>query len=290
MAIVSIVTVTMNHLPLLKVFLESVDMTLSGNIDYELILVDNCSTDGTVRYVQKHFPEVRLYVNNRIRGFAENNNFAIQKSTGKYVLLLNPDIQLYPGAVEKLVEFMEEHPRVGLAGPKLLNPDLSVQYSTRRFINAYTLFLRLLNWGADNPTQPRIIEYLMKTMDRSFAQPVDWLIGAAMIVRRKAIAEVGLLDENFFLYIEDQDWCYRMWKSGWEVYYVPTSQMVHVHQRQSVKHKMWRLTFHHGRSLFYFFWKHRIVKLPPQGPQLAKPGIPKAKEILPGVPVPEGNV
>ncbi len=268
MASVSIITVTMNHLPLLKRYLESVDRYVNDAHNVELLIVDNCSTDGTVEFVRKHYPRVRLFVNNRVRGFAANNNFAIRHSRGEYILLLNPDIELLPDALENLLEFMETHPDVGLAGPKLLNPDLTVQYSSRRFINAYTLLLRLLNWGADTPRQERLIEYLMKRMDRRYPQPVDWLIGAAMIVRRQAVEDVGLMDENFFLYIEDQDWCYRMWKAGWKVYYLPNSQMIHVHQRASVRRVMLRLTYHHARSLFYFLFKHRIIRIPPPGPFL----------------------
>ncbi len=268
MASVSIITVTMNHLPLLKRYLESVSRYVDDSHDVEMLIVDNCSTDGTVEFVRQHYPWVRLFVNNRVRGFAANNNFAIRHSRGEYLVLLNPDIELLPKALDNLLGFMESHPDVGLAGPKLLNQDLTVQYSSRRFINAYTLLLRLLNWGADTPRQERLIEYLMKRMDRRYPQPVDWLIGAAMIVRRQAAEEVGLMDEKYFLYIEDQDWCYRMWKAGWKVYYLPNAQMIHVHQRASVRRVMLRLTYHHARSLFYFLLKHRIIRIPPPGPFL----------------------
>ena len=289
MASFSIITVTMNHLPLLKEFLASVDRALTGRNDYELIVVDNCSTDGTVRYIQRHHPNVKVYVNNRVKGFAANNNFAIQRSKGDYILLLNPDIQVLPDSIDNLIRFMEEHPDVGLVGPKLLNPDFTVQYSSRRFIDGYTLLLRLLNWGSDNPQQTRLVEYLMKKMDRSHSQPVDWLIGAAMIVRRKAILDVGLMDENFFLYIEDQDWCYRMWKAGWKVYYLPEAQMIHVHQRLSVKRLVWKMTYYHAKSLFYFLLKHRIVKIPPPGPQLFDPRRRKKKHPIPELRLPEAE-
>jgi len=256
----SIITVTMNHMGVVNTLLESIYGPTSPNVNFETILVDNCSSDCTLEYVHEHYPHIRVLLNQKVQGYARNANCGIHASKGDFILLINPDVQVLPGSVETLVHFMQSHPKVAIAGPLLLNPDLTVQYSCRRFITLYTLLLRTLEWGSDRTSKRAVREYLMTDVDLSKDQPVDWLLGAAMLVRRQAFEQVGLLDERFFLYVEDEDWCFRMWKAGWEVYYVPQARMIHAHQRASVRGRVSQKTFHHAKSLLYFLWKHRISR------------------------------
>jgi hypothetical protein len=258
---VSIVIVTMNHLKFLKKLLYSLFETNIPNTSFEVILIDNCSNDDTVTYIKKNYPQIKLIVNISIKGFAYNSNLGIKNSLGQYILLLNPDIMLLPNAIDNLYDFMEEYKDVGIAAPMLLNADLTHQNSVRRFIDLKILFYRILHWGNDKNTNPAVNYYLMNDLDKEKIQPVDWAIGAALFVRREAIETVGMLDENFFLYIEDQDWCYRMWQNGWKVYYVPNSKMIHDHQRASIKNGLNKKTLYHAKSLGYFFWKHRFFLL-----------------------------
>jgi hypothetical protein len=255
---VSIVIVTMNHLKFLKKLLHSLYETNTPNISFEVILVDNCSIDDTVSFIRNKYPQIKLIVNTSIKGFAFNSNLGMKNSHGKYVLLLNPDIILLPKAIDNLYSFMEENKDVGIAAPMLLNADLTYQNSVRRFIDFKVLYHRILQWGNDKSTNPAVNYYLMGDLDKEKTQPVDWAIGAALFVRRDAIETVGMLDENFFLYIEDQDWCYRMWQKGWKVYYVPNSKMIHDHQRASIKNGFNNKTLYHAKSLGYFFWKHGL--------------------------------
>jgi GT2 family glycosyltransferase len=249
----------MNHLAHLRGLLQSIYNCPSVSVPFETIVVDNCSSDGTPDFLRACYPEVRLMPKQNSDGFAANNNIGIRKSRGDFVLLLNPDVVIQSRSVETLLDHMLTHPSVGIGGPQLLNTDLSPQFSCRRFVNVYTVLLRALNWGKDESSREELRRYLMMDVDLSEAQAVDWVIGAAMIVRRKAFDQVGLFDERFFLYIEDQDWCFRMWREGWQVNYIPQAKMIHSHQRSSVRSRISLKTFHHVKSMAYFLGKHHIL-------------------------------
>jgi GT2 family glycosyltransferase len=192
----------------------------------EVIVVDNGSEDGSVESVRGGFPTVRVIANRENRGFPAANNQGITLAAGRYVLLLNPDTEIVGGALAKLVTFADAHPRVGMVGPKLLNPDGSVQSSRRRFPNLATAFFES-TWL--EPYAPRRVldRYYVLDHPDDETQDVDWITGAAMLARREAIEEVGPLDEGFFMYSEELDWCRRFREAGWRVVYLPTAQIVH---------------------------------------------------------------
>lgn len=203
------------------------------NLEYELIVVDNASPAGGVTKLEEEFKQVNFIKLQENKGFSAGNNAGIKKAQGKYILLINPDVVIVAGALEKLVSFMEEHPPVGIAGPKLLNPEGTTQYSCLRFPDWKMPLFRRTPLGKLGGGKKYLKKYLMLDFDHQSNRPVDWLFGACLIVRKNALAPVGLLDENYFLYIGDTDWCRRFWEKGFQVYYVSDVELVHYHHRES---------------------------------------------------------
>jgi len=168
-------------------------------------------------------------------GYARGVNAGIRAAGEGDVLVLNPDIQVRPGAIEALVRAAAEHPRAGIVAPRLENLDGTLQLSARRFYNWRTLLLRRLPLGPFVAKSRALRDHVMADWDHADRRRVDWVIGAAMLVRRQAMRDVGLMDERYFLYFEDVDWCQRMGRHGWEVLYVPTARMVHEYARSSAQ-------------------------------------------------------
>lgn len=192
----------------------------------EVIVVDNASTDGSPEVVRQ-FSGVRLVESAVNVGFVRAVNQALKLAQGRFILILNPDTEVRPGAVGTLVRFMAEHPRVGLAGPKLLYPDGTVQPSRRRFPGLAVLLTEgtFIQWHF--PGLGIFRRFYCQDLPADIPQPVDWVTGACMLVRREAVEQVGPMDERFFMYSEELDWCRRLWSAGWQVYYVPGAEVVH---------------------------------------------------------------
>jgi GT2 family glycosyltransferase len=169
--------------------------------------------------------------------------------------VLNPDIVVLPGALDRLVSFMDDHPDAGIAGATLLNEDGSLQHSCRRIYTFWTLVLRRTPLGKLFQNGKTISRYLMLEFDHEESREVDWVLGACMIVRRTALADFGGMDERFFLYFEDVDWCYRVWQSGWKVWYVADSVMRHRHARESARPGLSKQLITHGLSMIHFYEK-----------------------------------
>lgn len=193
----------------------------------EVIVVDNASVDGSAQMVERDFPEVRLIVMPRNIGFAAGNNRGIQAARGKYILLLNPDTVAQPGSICALADYMRAQPETGIAGPRLLNPDGTLQPSRRRFPTLGTAFVEstpLQRWLGD--TGP-IRRFYMLDRPEGERQKVDWLSGAALLCRRNALMQVGLLDPGYFMFSEEVDLCKRMKDAGWGVVYLPDAEITH---------------------------------------------------------------
>ncbi len=201
----------------------------------EIIVVDNFSQDGTREMMKMEFPSIEFIETKRNLGFGSGMNAGIRVAKGKYLLLLNTDIAIFDKAIPTLFSYMESHPKVGIVGPRLVNPDGSVQLSCYRFPTFWTALWRRSPFGNLSPVRKFLRRYLMLDFDHKTSRPVDWILGACMLVRTKAIQDVGLFDERFFLYVEDTDWCRRFWESGWEVHYVSDAEIVHYHSRQSAE-------------------------------------------------------
>jgi len=253
---VSIITVGMNHISYLKELLNSVYVEFRPKVSFELIYVDNCSKDGSVSFVKENYPEVIVVENNQIKGFGENNNIGVAESTGKYIAIINPDIVLLKGSLDKLVEFAELNTDIGIFAPQLLNPDLSIQYSVRVFMSLKILFWRLITRGKDTSNNRIIREYLLKDLDTNKTQSVDWAIGAALLMTKLFYCELNGFDEDYFLYLEDEDLCYRSWKRKKPVLYFPDSKMIHNHFRSSSK--LNKTSYFHFKSMILFFYKNGL--------------------------------
>jgi len=198
-------------------------------VTYEVFVVDNASTDGSAQMVRGRFPWVRLMANTENVGFAAANNQAILRSRGCYVLLLNSDTEVYPGALETMVQFMEKHPRAGGCGPRLLNADGSLQTSCYPMLTPERQFWRLLFlerlWHRATYAQER--------WDWQTPRPVEVIKGACFLLRRTALEQVGLLDEGYFMYTEEFDLCYRLAQAGWQLWWVPQAVVKHYGEASS---------------------------------------------------------
>ena len=219
----------------------------------EVIVVDNASADGSAALVRAQFPHVQLIANTENRGFAAACNQGLQAASGNFLCLLNPDTQLFPGALDALASFLESNHEVGVVGPTLLHTDGTYQHAAFRFptlpmalIDFFPLNHRLLNSRLNG-------RYPFTLYEHPFA--MDHPLGACMLVRREACADVGLLDERFFMYCEEIDWCRRVKQAGWEIMHVPGARVVH-HGGQSTQQAAGRMFVELHRSRFRLFAKH----------------------------------
>jgi N-acetylglucosaminyl-diphospho-decaprenol L-rhamnosyltransferase len=236
---VSIVIVNWNVCDLLRRCLRSISSIqhpASSNqhpaTNVEIIVVDNASTDGSVDMVRDGFPDVHLVANVSNRGFSAANNQGIAVARGRYVLLLNPDTELVGEALAKMMAFADQYPDVGVVGPQLLNPDGSVQSSRRRFPTLATAFFES-TWLQRYAPRRLLERYYVLDQPDDVIQDVDWVKGAAVMARREAIEHVGPMDEGFFMYSEELEWCRRFREAGWRVVYLPTAQIVHYEGKSS---------------------------------------------------------
>lgn len=221
----------------------------------EVLVFDNCSIDDSARRAAG-YPWVQVSVNGERHGFSYNHNQGLRRGRGRYALLLNPDTEVRPGAIDRLVAFMDANPDVGLAGPRLLNPDGSLQHSCRRFPTAASVVARrtplrrFLRGSAANR------QHLMVDVPHDRVADVDWMLGACLITRPEYLRTVGLLDEGFFLYVEDIDWAQRAHRAGWRVCYVPDAEVVHHHLARTDRVLFDRRTVFHLRGMWRYFRKH----------------------------------
>jgi len=268
------IIVTHHQTPiLLKLCLKSIEENIAsfganrdGQVNYEIIVVDSESQPETEELIRNKFNQVKLISFSKNVGYAKIVNEGIKAAQGDYVLILNADIIILGEAVRYLWEYLEEHPEVGIAGPQLVTFSNQIQNSCFNFpslgaIVARRTFLGELNWG-----KRKIGQFLIQEGDNLSARPVSWLQGSAMLVRGEAIEKVGLLDERFFMYLEDTDWCRRFWQNGYQVVYQPKAKMAHYYYRASKKwggfldiflNKYTRL---HIISALKYFWKWRQAK------------------------------
>jgi len=246
----SIIIVSWNTKKLLLSCVRSVFEDLRG-ISGEVIVVDNGSQDGSGNEVKNAFPLINLVENERNLGFAKAVNQGLQKASGKYLLLVNPDTEVKNGAIKQLLLFMDSHLDTGVAGAQLLNSDGSKQNSIANFPSLVTeLFNKsLLRW---------LFPEQYPGKERTYSEPVEVnsVLGACMMVRREALDQVGLLDEDYFLFLEETDWCYRMKKVGWKIYHVPQTEVFHF-QGKSAEADRKKARVEYYRSRYHFFKKNR---------------------------------
>jgi GT2 family glycosyltransferase len=220
MADVSVVVVTLNALPWIERCLDSVR-------GHERIVVDHGSTDGTLELVRKRFPDVRL-IEQENRGLGGGSNAGMRVASGDYFLLLNSDAWAVDGAIERLVEFAQAHPEAAVVGPRLSNPDGSLQRSVRGFPTVWRLATEYLFLRKLAPRSRALNAFYGAGFGHDRVLEAEFLMGACLLVRREAADTVGLFDEDFFMFSEETDWCYRFRQAGWKVLFFPGAEFVHV--------------------------------------------------------------
>lgn len=238
----------------------------NDDLNVHVVVVDNASGDDIAAWLKEKFPTVSCIQQPSNDGMGKASNVGIKSAEAKYHFVLNPDTYFFPDShvLKKLHDFMEEHPAIGMVGPKILYPDGTLQYSCYRFPTFWQPMYSRTKLGQEGKGKRLNNRAQMKEFDHNRTQPVDWVMGSAMFVRSEAIKRVGLFDERFWMYYEDADWCRRMWEAGWPVYYAHAIVLTHVHGRGSAKvpgifralfkNKLARM---HLVSWLKFMWKWR---------------------------------
>lgn len=213
---------------------------LNLQLPHEIIVIDNASQDGSAEMVNQLYPDVRLIASDENTGHAKGNNLGIAEAKGEYLVIMNSDvIFLDPADVEHITTYMDQHPEVGMLGPQLRNADDSVQYSCFRPYSKLTPVYRRTPLGKLPMAQRDLANHLMIDFDHQKTREVDWLLGAALVVRKAVIDQVGAFNENFFLYFADFELCDRIRFHGYKVVYYPDVHIVHYHRRESAQRSFW---------------------------------------------------
>ena len=251
----SIVIVNYNTETLLRGCLESVYAGANGT-PFDILVADNNSRDHSVAMIRSEFPQVKVIENASNVGFSKANNHLIAQSDADYVLLLNPDTLVLDDAIERVVKYMEAHPKVGICGCRVLNADHTLQLACRRSIpTPKVAFFRLAGLSALFPNSRTLARYNLTYEDPEKTHEVDAVSGAFLMIRRQTIEDIGLLDERFFMYGEELDWCLRAKQAGWSVVYYPEAQIVH-YKGESTKYNSRKAAFEFYRAMYLFHKKH----------------------------------
>jgi GT2 family glycosyltransferase len=279
----SVVILNWNTCALLEKCLRSLVCPQRG-IDVEIIVVDNASGDNSRDMVRREFPQVKLITNRKNVGFGAGNNVAVPQSSGRYVLFLNSDTVVMDGALAAMVRYADANPDIGVLGPKLLNGDGSLQYSCRRYPNLATGFFRNTPLGRLFPNNRFATDYLLQDWDHATPRDVDWVSGAALMMRRELIDQIGAFDEDYYMYCEDVDLCWRANHAPhpatpnartpehlntqhpkpdntWRVTYYPDAVIYHLIGKSSDQAPT-RMTYEFHRSQYLFYRKHYAASTP----------------------------
>lgn len=226
-------------------------------VRFEVIVVDNASHDGVAEMLQQEYPEIRLVENQDNAGYTRPMNQALRLGRGRYLLQLNPDTLIMPQAIDRLVDFMDQHAQVGICGPKVLNRDLTLQKPCRRGEpRPWAVLTYFLGLSALFPRSPLFSQYLMTYLDEDETHAVDGVAGSCMLARRAMFDQIGYLDERYFAYQEDADICFRARQAGWKVYYMPEAQIIHFGSLGGSRVQPYRSIFEWHRSYFIYYRRH----------------------------------
>lgn len=251
----SIIIVNYNAGKFLKACIESVYRE-TKNTSFDVWVVDNASCDNSVSMIKSCFPKVRLIANEQNLGFAKASNQAVSQSKSDYVLLLNPDTLILRNAIDKMIALMGENPRVGIAGCRVLNADGTLQLACRRSLpTPQVAFFHFTGLSRLLPKSRIAAGYNLTYLDTNKAHEVDAVSGAFLMIRREVVDSIGKLDESFFMYGEELDWCLRAKKAGWIVMYYPDAEIVH-YKGECSKSNSRKAAFEFYRSMYLFHKKH----------------------------------
>ena len=251
----SVIIVNYNSAQFIVRCLTSIEVYMK-DVEHEVCVVDNASTDGSLSLVEEEFPYVKIQANHRNLGFAAAVNQGLEKSMGKYILWLNPDSELLNNGIVDLLQYLSINADVGILGPLIVDPDGHTQLSCRSFPSYETAFFNryslLTRWFPRNRYTKR---YLLTDWDHNSIHEVDWVSGSCLLHRKEVVRDIGGLDERFFMYNEDVDFCLRAKKAGWKVYYHPSMQVSH-HIGGSSRQKPVRMVIERHRSIWRYYGKH----------------------------------
>jgi GT2 family glycosyltransferase len=256
---VSIVIVSFNVADLLNECLRSIKRETS--CEYEIFVVDNGSKDNSVPIVKAQHPDVQVIQNETNLGFARANNRGFRLARGRYIFMLNPDTLLSNGTIDKLLDFMDNNSDIGVCGPKVLNPDLTIQYTCHHFPSISITLTKYLQLQRFFPRIRLFGRELMTYWKYDEIKEVDWITGCALLIRQKALEDVGYLDENYFMYSEECDLSYRMKKNNLKTVFFPGSTIIHYGGQSAFtqkKHSVHEstITNYLFESKYYFFKKN----------------------------------
>jgi len=252
----SIIILTFNSENLLRRCLSSIQENTTLN-NYEVIIIDNNSTDGTRQFLKSmENNSYRFILNAKNRGVGPARNQGLKITKSEYILILDVDTVVTSGAIDKLVDYLDQNPKCGLAAPKLIDVQGRLQFTCRKYPTIVSKFLRRVpfNWA-----QELLSEEEMHDWDHACIREVDYVIGACQLIRRSVVEEIGLLDEKIFYGPEDIDFCLRIWQAGYKVVFCPEAVIIHDEQRITRKKVFSRLSCKHAKGLAYFFWKHKYL-------------------------------
>jgi len=229
---------------------------------FEVIVADNNSNDGVGAMIKENFPQARFFQSGENRGMGAGNNFAVRQATGKYILIVNPDIFVFPDSIAKLVRYAEANADVGVLSPQLLNPDRTLQHTCYRWHKLLTPLYRRTFLGNFDFAQNEVSRFLMLDKNHGEIFEADWIQGSCLLIPKKVFDQVNGFDERFFMYFEDTDLCRRIKNSNYKTIYFPEAQVIHLHRKQSgggltqlIFNKLMR---EHIKSLIKYWWKWRV--------------------------------
>lgn len=237
--ILSIIILNYKTKNLLRLCLKNL-LEININFDYEIIVVDNNSQDGSCEMVEEFYPQVKLVKAKHNRGHAIGNNLGIEQAKGKYLLIINTDIIFTDHTdFNKIINFLNINPKIGILGPKLLNGDGTLQNSCYRRYNFFTPLYRRTPLGKMKFAQKDLNRHLMWDFDHQKSMEVEWVLGACMFIRKEFLDKYGNFDERFFLYFADYELCDRAKKAGYLIYYFADAKIIHYHKRESAEGSVW---------------------------------------------------
>lgn len=250
----SAIILTWNSERYIKRCLDSLmgDLIESG-IDFEIFVIDNGSTDETVKILKKYKDKINLIVLGKNKGTTWSRNLAIRKSKGEYIMFLDSDAEIRSGTILKLLSLMEKHKDIGIVAPKLILEDGTMQISYKKFPTLFIKIIKIIPLNFLRGLSEKM-EYYDFSIDKNKIYPVDYCISACWMMPRKIIDQIGLLDEKIFYAPEDVDFCLRVWLAGFKVVYYPDAEVLHYCQRVSYKNPL--IAISHFRGLLYYFKKH----------------------------------
>ncbi|MDH4330650.1 MAG: glycosyltransferase family 2 protein [Candidatus Moranbacteria bacterium] len=257
----SIIVTSYKNPSLLKLCIDSIKKYI-GSIEHEIIVCDSATEEDTEMMMREDYPQIKFFAFEKNVGFQALLRAGIEYSSGKFLLTLNGDMIMKEGSIQKLLEFIKGDESVGMVGPQLLNFNETWQPSCFRFYKPITIVYRRTFLKKFSFVKKHLDWFLMSDYDRKESKNVDWIMGSAMMISRKALEKVGLMDSRFFMYMEDVDWCRRFWENDLRVVYYPASTMIHYHGKGSGKGGVLkslllnRLTWIHISSAFKYFKKY----------------------------------